>query len=283
MTGLSQKLKWEQLLTPTRMRELRGGEPSVRVQGESRSEFERDYGRTVYSTPFRRLRDKAQVFPLEPNDSVRTRLLHSLEVSSVAEDIASQVVKEVIRSDAGLSDDQLRDIPLIAATCGLIHDIGNPPFGHAGELAISTWFEQRFGADQEFLSQLEGKHSRFVQDFWVFEGNAQATRIISNVELLVHDYGLNFTAGTQAAAGKYIAGSDEINGKSGHEFSKPGFFASEAEIFRLAREATGTVGCRHPITYIVEAADDIVYCSVDLEDGIRRGALIWNEVESKLR
>src|SRR6202451_3862397 len=186
MTGLSQKLKWEQLLTPTRMRELRGGEPSVRVQGESRSDFERDYGRTVYSTPFRRLRDKAQVFPLEPNDSVRTRLLHSLEVSSVAEDIASQVVKEVISSDAGVSH-----IQMIATPGGLNHYIGNPPFGHAGELAISTWFEQRFGADQEFLSQLEGKHSRFVQNFWVFEGNAQATRIISNVELLVHDYGLN--------------------------------------------------------------------------------------------
>jgi dGTPase len=139
------KLQWKRLLNPIRVRELRGGEPSVRVDGESRSEFERDYGRTVYSSPFRRLRDKAQVFPLEPNDSVRTRLLHSLEVSSVAEDIATQAVKEVIRPDAEkLSGDQLRDIPLVAATCGLIHDLGNPPFGHAGELAISTWFQQKF-------------------------------------------------------------------------------------------------------------------------------------------
>src|ERR1039457_5735224 len=103
-------LQWKQLMNSTRVRELRGGPPSARVHGESRSEFERDYGRTVYSTPFRRLRDKAQVFPLEPNDSLRTRLLRSLEVSSVAEDIATQALKEVIRpEEEGLSDDLLRD------------------------------------------------------------------------------------------------------------------------------------------------------------------------------
>lgn len=277
------RLDWKRLLTPTRVRELEGGQPSERVPGESRSEFERDYGRTVYSTPFRRLRDKAQVFPLEPNDSVRTRLLHSLEVSSVAEDIATQAVKEVVKSNSQhLSDTDFRDIPLVAATCGLIHDIGNPPFGHAGELAISTWFENEFGNDTDFFSRLGTKQSASVQDFFNFEGNAQATRILSNVELLVHGDGLNFTAGTMSAGGKYLATSDNVGKNGWHEFSKPGHFISEAHIVDLVRSATGTEGCRHPITYFVEAADDIVYCSVDLEDGIRRGVLSWDDVEAKL-
>jgi dGTPase len=161
--------------------------------------------------------------------------------------------------------------------------MGNPPFGHAGELAISTWFQQEFGADSEFFSQLGAGSSSAVQDFFNFEGNAQAIRIVSNVELLVHCYGLNFTAGTLSAAGKYLAASNEVGKNGWHEFSKPGYFTSEAETFRLVREATGTLGCRHPITYFVEASDDIVYCSVDLEDGIRRGVLIWDSVEAKLR
>src|ERR1039457_4766492 len=179
-------LQWKQLMNSTRVRELRGGPPSARVHGESRSEFERDYGRTVYATPFRRLRDKAQVFPLEPNDSLRTRLLHSLEVSSVAEDIAAQSAREVIHAEPDVTDDHVRDIPLIAATCGLIHDLGNPPFGHAGELAISTWFQKTFNNDDKFFSALGARHSSRVQDFFIFEGNAQAIRIVSNVELLVH-------------------------------------------------------------------------------------------------
>jgi len=270
-------------MNSTRVRELRGGPSSVRVSGESRSEFERDYGRTVYSTPFRRLRDKAQVFPLEPNDSLRTRLLHSLEVSSVAEDIAAQSAREVIHAEPHVTDDHVRDIPLIAATCGLIHDLGNPPFGHAGELAISTWFQKTFKNDDKFFSGLGAKHSSRVQDFFTFEGNAQAIRIVSNVELLVHEYGLNFTAGTLAAAGKYLAASSELGKNGWHEFKKTGFFTSESEIFEQVRSVTGTTGCRHPITYFVETADDIVYCSVDLEDSLRRRILVWDDVESKLR
>src|SRR5258705_10708518 len=108
----SYRLEWRKLLDSRRVRELMGGEPSKKVDGESRSEFERDHDRTIYSSPFRRLRDKAQVFPLEPNDSVRTRLLHSLEVSSVAEDLASQAIKDTIRdtNSEHLTDDELRNI-----------------------------------------------------------------------------------------------------------------------------------------------------------------------------
>lgn len=140
---------------------------SLVATGDLRTEFERDYGRTIYSTPFRRLREKAQMFPLEPNDSVRTRLLHSLEVSSVAEDLAAQVVRDVVSKHKNqLSENDLRAIPLVAATCGLIHDIGNPPFGHAGELAIKSWFQEHFENDGAFFSSLGGTKSQRVQDFF---------------------------------------------------------------------------------------------------------------------
>jgi dGTPase len=268
MAAKQYRLNWRDLLSTRRVRSLFGGPKSRITTGDLRTEFERDYGRTVYSTPFRRLRDKAQVFPLEPNDSVRTRLLHSLEVSSVAEDLAAQCVRDVVRKRENiLGDDDLRAIPLVAATCGLVHDIGNPPFGHAGELAISSWFNERFNADETFRSSLGGEKSQMVQDFFSFEGNAQGIRTVSNMFLLADSYGLNFTAGTLSAACKYIAPSDQVD-KTKHERSKPGFFASEDDIVRKVRELTGTADCRHPIAYLVEAADDIVYCSVDLEDGI---------------
>lgn len=278
---MTYRLNWDSLLAKVRVRELLGFEPYKGVQGDSRSEFERDYGRTVYSTPFRRLRDKAQVFPLEPNDSVRTRLLHSMEVSSVAEDLAAQAVKDTI-PDNKLIDDQLRAIPLIAATCGLVHDIGNPPFGHAGEQAIATWCHNKFESDPDFFKAIGAQDSQLVQDFFNFEGNAHATRLLSNIEHLVHPHGLNFTAATMSAAGKYLAASNEVKTRDWHEFSKPGYFSSETSIVRAVRQATGTVDCRHPLTFLVEAADDIVFCSVDIEDAIRRGVLHWETVESML-
>jgi dGTPase len=282
MPSTGHRLKWTDLLNVRRVRSFFRGLKSRVAPGDLRTEFERDYGRTIYSTPFRRLRDKAQVFPLEPNDSVRTRLLHSLEVSSVAEDFAAQTVRDVVaKHEKTLSDDDLRAIPLVAATCGLIHDIGNPPFGHAGELAIQSWFTDRFKSSETFLSSLGGTDSQMAQDFFRFEGNAQGIRTVSNTFLLADRFGLNFTAGTLAAALKYVAPSDQVDIRQ-HEMSKPGFFASESEIVAKVRHATGTPDCRHPVAYFVEAADDIVYCAVDLEDGVRRGTLIWDDVETAL-
>src|SRR5258706_9982133 len=119
-------LVWRDLLNQERVRGLLGGPASVKSEKEERTEFERDYGRTIYSAPFRRLKQKAQVFPLEPSDYVRTRLIHSQEVSSVAEDVAFQITRAV--NELKSLDPKLRDaIPLVAATCGLIHDLGNPP------------------------------------------------------------------------------------------------------------------------------------------------------------
>ena len=271
------RLEWAKLLSEKRIRPLLGGGPSIKSSEEKRSEFERDYGRTIYSSPFRRLKHKAQVFPLAESDFVRTRLIHSLEVSSVAEDLATQIVK--VFPDRKLPPKQLQAIPLVAATCGLIHDLGNPLFGHAGEQAIASWFERRQKADPCFLSELTEQQK---QDFLKFEGNSHALRIVSHLRLVSDRYGLNYTCGTLSASRKYVAASHETR-KPPHSRSKPGFFASEQEIVELVASKTGTYNCRHPVTFIVEAADDIVYSVVDLEDGIKRKVLSWDQVQQQLR
>src|SRR4030042_2353147 len=131
-------MKWDKLLSDKRVRNF-FEEPETREKN-NRTEFERDYDRAVFSTPVRRMHDKAQVFPLEPNDSVRTRLTHSLEVSTVARDMA-RVIGGWLVARKKISEDKARAIEVIAATCGLIHDLGNPPFGHAGEEAVAEWFK----------------------------------------------------------------------------------------------------------------------------------------------
>src|ERR1019366_2135915 len=135
-------MDWTKLLSTKRARELMGGKPSVRASNDERSEFERDYDRAVFSTPVKRLQDKAQVFPLEPHDAVRTRLTHSLEVSAVARGLAISLGKWLLEKSC-IEPGRERQIEAIAGTCGLIHDLGNPPFGHAGEDAIRDWFKKR--------------------------------------------------------------------------------------------------------------------------------------------
>src|ERR1017187_9395377 len=128
-------MNWNQLLSTKRVKALWGEKSSTISEGDPRSEFDLDYGRAVFSTPVRRLQDKAQVFPLEEHDAVRTRLTHSLEVSSVARGLAL-IAEQVAIDETTLSTEHKGIIPVIAMTCGLVHDLGNPPFGHAGESAI---------------------------------------------------------------------------------------------------------------------------------------------------
>jgi len=221
---------------------------------------------------------KTQVFPLDLNDLVRTRLVHSLEVSTVAEGLTAQVTRDVIAKKEKLDAWQQRALSKIAETCGLLHDIGNPPFGHAGELAIGSWFSERPDG-QEQIDKLGDKKSQAASDFLLFEGNAQTLRILTNTRLLAHDYGLNLTCATTAAVQKYLAPSHEADLESKvHEHKKPGFFLSEAEILKQIAIRTSTEGRRHPITYLVEAADDIVYCVVDIEDGLKKRLLTWPQV-----
>jgi dGTPase len=267
------RMDWKQLLNPKRPR------PTT-MAVDHREEFERDYDRSIFSTPVKRLQDKAQVFPLEPHDAVRTRLTHSLEVSTVARGLAIAVSKWLVTEKeipAGIE----RQIEAIAAACGLIHDLGNPPFGHAGEEAIREWFARR--PLEKLREELNG-NEQCVQDLLKFEGNAQTLRLVAKLQILADFNGLNLTFGTLSAARKYISPSTEAHKEhEDHARSKPGFFASENELIRSIEEATGTAGVRNPITYLVEAADDIVYLVADIEDGIKKGIVTWEQIKAELR
>ena len=276
-------LAWPELLNETRTSELLGGRPSPRDSRDPRSAFERDYGRLLFSAPVRRMSSKAQVFPLEPNDYVRTRLTHSLEVSNVSRDLAWQAGRHLTNEGlAELSQDQVFQMATIAATCGLVHDLGNPPFGHAGELAISSWFEERTKEDPK-IREFEKREPSLMADFCRFEGNAQTIRILTQLQPPIDAFSLDLTCGTLSACGKYLGCASEKDEKNRHEYSKPGCFRSEAALVQSVREATGTIGVRNPLTYLMEAADDMVYCTVDIEDSVKKGIVTWGEVEREMR
>lgn len=253
--------------------------PSAHPAGD-RTEFEEDLGRVVFSTPVRRLQDKTHVFPLEPHDSVRTRLTHSLEVSSVARDLAQAACRRLADR---IPPECSHEVSTIAAACALLHDVGNPPFGHAGEKAIQDWFMRKLTEDAA-LGEGFVCSSGFLaaaQDFIQFDGNAQMFRLATRLQVLSDSNGLNLTFGTLSAACKYVVAARDTDPEV-HERSKPGFFETEREVIGRVQEATGTGAARNPITYLVEAADDIVNVCIDLEDGVRKKVFRWQEMIGEL-
>ena len=219
------RMKWPDLLNHSRRRQTTS-------PADPRIEFERDFDRSVFSTPVKRLQDKAQVFPLEEHDAVRTRLTHSLEVSSVARGLAARGAKWLLEQGE-ISTGMDRSIEAIAATCGLIHDLGNPPFGHAGEDAIRAWF-RRPEREKCLQTSLEGEQQ--IQDFLKFEGNAQSLRLVATLQILADYNGLNLTFGTLSALCKYVAKSDEADKTATNRaYRKPGYFASEEDIVEQIR------------------------------------------------
>ena len=269
-------MTWDSLLCQKRIKEVRDLPRTEKYPGDIRNAFEQDYGRAVFCTPVRRLQHKAQVFPLEPIDSVRTRLTHSLEVSSVARGLASNIVKSLSHS---INPEHAASIVTVAATCGLLHDLGNPPFGHAGERAMAEWFTDRL--NPEVQAALLAGSRQLVEDFRLFEGNAQTLRFVCRLQVLADPYGLNLTLGTLSALCKYTAASHEVTPEY-HERSKPGYFASEQDIIDVIRRDTGTLDRRNPIAFIVEAADDICYCTVDLEDAVKKDILAWKDIADRV-
>ena len=235
-----------------------------------RTEFEDDMGRVVFSTPVRRLQDKTHVFPLEAHDSVRTRLTHSLEVSSVARDLSQAACRRLADR---IPAQYAQPVSTIAATCALLHDVGNPPFGHAGEKAIQDWFLRRLSTVPAF--------GPLAQDFIQFDGNAQMVRLATRLQVLSGSNGLNLTFGTLSAACKYVVSARDTR-PDVHERSKPGFFETERELICRVQHETGTGVSRNPITYLVEAADDIVNVCIDLEDGVRKRVFRWQEMVEEL-
>ena len=267
-------MTWDKLLSAVRIADLPDGDPD-QTDDVGRTPFDRDYGRAVFCSPVRRLQDKAQVFPLDPTDAVRTRLTHSMEVSSVARGLARCVASS--EEGEGRVDAQAaRSIETIVATVALLHDLGNPPFGHAGEGAIRDWFIRHAGDDQ--IKNLSGPHRT---DFENFEGNAQTIRLVSRLQILARDDGLNLTCATMSALQKYAASSDGLGEL--HAVKKPGFFQSEAELVAKVREHTDVPdGARNPLTLLMEAADDICFSVVDIEDGVKKAVTSWAAVEAAI-
>lgn len=254
-------LSWQKLLNPVRRKELSGSQETMGT-GIGRMEIERDYDRILFAAPTRRLADKTQVFPMEENDSVRTRLTHSHEVSNLARSIGVRIAFDHGEQVFGSERDTLevkRNIPSLLAAVGLAHDLGNPPFGHQGELAMQQWFKEG-GC---------GECCEVDVDFREFDGNAQTFRLLTRLQVLNDEFGLNLTFSTLAALLKYpsVYGSDNKGG-----FKKHGAFQSEGDIAEEIWKQTGlSEGIRHPLAYIMEACDDIAYSIIDAEDTVKKG------------
>ncbi len=261
-------MEWSRLLTTKRY-----GHESLTPEEIGRSHFHKDNDRIVFSSAFRRLGRKTQVHPLALNDHIHTRLTHSIEVGSLGRSLGIRVGE--------LIADQLpawvtpHDLGTIVQSACLAHDIGNPPFGHAGEYAMRDWF-RRHAKDQRFcnLSPLE------LQDLQTFEGNAQGFRVVTRIENNLFDGGLRLTYPTLGTLLKYPWTVDR-SGRKG-KFS---VFQAEKEILDLLGNELGLIALgdhywsRHPLTWLMEAADDICYAILDLEDAIELHILTFDEVK----
>jgi dGTPase len=273
-------MQWRNLLSAQRLGH-RGAEPVT----PARNPFQKDWDRVVFCSAFRRLQDKTQVHSLPESDYVRNRLTHSLEVSSVGRSLGAQVGEVVVAREgtalgeawSGISAAEFGHI--VAAAC-LGHDIGNPPFGHFGEATVQHWFR-----DGEGARYLEGLGAAEADDLCNFEGNAQGFRVLTRLQNWRDAGGLRLTCATLATFMKYPFGSSAADPAR----RKFGYFQAEAEQFR---EIVGAVGlaelrpgvyARHPLTHLVEAADDICYSVVDIEDGYKLGRITFEEAEARLK
>lgn len=264
-------MDWRGLVSTSRLGREAEGE-----QLGTRSEYLRDWDRLVYSSAFRRLQDKTQVFPLSKSDYVRTRLTHSIEVSSVGRSLGMLCGQYICEMDQRL---QLvpQDFGSIVAAACLAHDIGNPPFGHSGEAAIQSWFSERGGR------YLEALDPRERSDLLRFEGNAQGFRLITRLQN-VHDHGgFQLTYAVLGAFTKYPRSSAHPVCKEKVSEKKFGYCADDAESFDKVARGLGLLSkgggayCRHPLAFLMEAADDVCYSVVDLEDGHRLGRIQFHD------
>ncbi|MDR2507951.1 MAG: deoxyguanosinetriphosphate triphosphohydrolase [Candidatus Accumulibacter sp.] len=266
---------WEDLLSTERP-----GAGDVPGKPE-RTAFQQDYDRIVFTSAFRRLKDKTQVFPLSRSDYVRTRLTHSLETSCVGRSLGTMVGREIIDRH-GLTRVEAADFGAIVAAACLAHDIGNPPFGHAGEDAIREWFKSSGILDAYDFTPAERA------DFERFDGNAQGFRILTRLQSPANP-GLQLTSAVLATFTKYPRASSierNLPGSSGKKF---GFFQEDIPAFKRVAQATGLeerlpeqAWSRHPLAFLLEVADDTCYLIVDLEDASRLGFVRHEDAETLL-
>lgn len=271
-------MNWKQLISNKRL----GQEDRHPERHDDRSEFKRDSDRLVFSAPFRRLQNKTQVFPLPGSVFVHNRLTHSIEVSSVGMSLGNDVAHRLINRHPALKDTLFEEIGTIVSAACLAHDMGNPPFGHSGEKAMQTYFSESKGS---YLK--ERLTPAFWSDITHFEGNANAFRLLTHRFKGRRDGGFVLTYSTLASIVKYPF-SSLAAGKKG----KFGFFESEQDIYlRIAHElgikqlsAPGEPlrYARYPLVYLVEAADDICYEIMDIEDAHKLHILSFAETEELL-
>ncbi len=271
-------MNWKQLISNKRL----GQEYRHLERHDDRTEFKRDYDRLIFSAPFRRLQNKTQVFPLPGSVFVHNRLTHSLEVASVGMSLGSDVAQHILKSRPELQDSMIEQIGQIVSTACLAHDLGNPPFGHSGEKAIQTFFSE--GAGSELKDKVAPE---FWDDITHFEGNANAFRLLTHQFKGRRPGGFVMTYSTLASIVKYPHASSAA-GKKG----KFGFFQSEQEYYKRIADEMG-IACksapgeplryaRHPLVYLVEAADDICYEIMDIEDAHKLKILSYAETERLL-
>lgn len=269
-------MNWKQLISNKRL----GQESRHSIRHDDRSEFKRDYDRLIFSAPFRRMQNKTQVFPLPGSIFVHNRLTHSLEVASVGMSLGNDVAHCVMKTRPELADTLFTQIGTIVSTACLAHDMGNPPFGHSGEKAIQTFFTEGKGA------YLKDRLSHEMwNDITHFEGNANAFRLLAHRFKGRRDGGFVMTYTTLASIVKYPFAS--ALAEKGH--GKFGFFCTEADIFSRIADDLGIIrksadGCpaeyaRHPLVYLVEAADDICYEIMDIEDAHKLKIVTYEETK----
>ena len=252
-----------------------------------RSEFEKDYHRIIGSASFRRLQDKTQVFPLDKSDFIRTRLTHSLEVSSYGKSLGQNIGEYILTyiKDPNFTWKDKEEICNILECAGLIHDIGNPPFGHFGESVIRDWFKRNLPIMKfkgETVENLLTEQMR--EDFYHFEGNAQALRLVTKLHYLVDEHGMNLTYALLHTIVKYPVSSVGIDKTTGNiKDKKMGYYYADKDIFESIVKETGTDGKRHPLTFILEAADDIAYKTADIEDAYVKGFISYYQLKEELR
>ena len=271
-------MEWKKLISNKRF----GQEHKHAERHDDRSEFKRDYDRLIFSSAFRRLQNKTQVFPLPGSIFVHNRLTHSLEVASVGMSLGNDISRRIILKRPELKDTLFEEIGTIVSAACLAHDLGNPPFGHSGEKAIQTFFSE--GAGQSIKSMVS---QAFWDDITHFEGNANGFRILTHRFKGRRQGGFVMTYPMLASIVKYPFASS-LAGSHG----KFGFFTSETDSYQKIAEELGIIRkskegepleyARHPLVYLVEAADDICYEIMDIEDSHKLKILSYDETEHLL-
>jgi dGTPase len=292
------KLDWNKLITSKRL-----GTDSKNLQADARNEFERDVDRVIFSSAFRRLQDKTQVFPIPKSDFIHSRLTHSIEVASIGRSLGKLVGTFVIKQEGEIRDGHTNEIitpdtfaNIISASC-MAHDIGNPPFGHSGEESFRHYYKNHLNnCSKTLFSQLNEKSKE--DDFLRFEGNAEGFRILTNDHPSGFEGGLKMTYSTLSTFSKYTCGGGKIDQNAlglttlkRRSCKKVGFFQSEKEIFEKISQELGLLKLsskqiyytRHPLAFVMEAADNISYQIMDLEDGHKLGLISTDEVVDLLK